>query len=367
MKHFKTLLLVLVLAAIAGAISYLESKRAARNPAKGSIPITFRLENGGAGQGRAAEEIASPAGFINTDKITVGELIGKKVVLVDFWTYSCINCQRTTPYLNTWYEKYRDQGLEIIGMHTPEFEFEKKYDNVAAAVKKFGIKYPVVLDNNYATWNAYGNRYWPRKYLIDIGGRIAYDHIGEGAYEETERKIQDLLAERMAALGMAEKIPQGVLAPVNAPTTDLAQIKSPETYFGARRNANFGNGTPGVIGLLSLAPPPDTQSNRLYLVGQWYIQNEYAEARGDGAKIIFRYQAKDVYLVAGAEPAVKIRVLRDGAVLGAEAGSDVSRDGTAIIHENRLYKLIRGAGYGEHIIEILIENAGLQAFTFTFG
>src|SRR3989338_2998501 len=138
-------------------------------------------------QYQLAKEITTPDGFINTDDkpIILNDLIGKKVILMDFWTYSCINCQRTTPYLNSWYEKYKDAGLEIIGMHTPEFDFEKKYENVEKAVKQFGIKYPVVLDNDRATWQAYKNYYWPHKYLIDIDGFIIYDHIGEGGYAET--------------------------------------------------------------------------------------------------------------------------------------------------------------------------------------
>ena len=137
-----------------------------------------------------AKEITTPDGFINTDgkPVTIGEFVGKKVVLLDIWTYSCINCQRTTPYLNAWYEKYKDDGLVIIGLHTPEFEFEKVYQNVLDATNRLGIKYPVVLDNDYSTWNAYQNRFWPRKYLIDIDGFVVYDHIGEGAYEETETK-----------------------------------------------------------------------------------------------------------------------------------------------------------------------------------
>src|SRR3989344_7615215 len=136
--------------------------------------------------GEKYKEIVNPSGFVNTDGITVGSQVGKKVVLVDFMTYSCINCQRTFPYLNAWYKKYKDQGLEIIGIHTPEFAFEKDIENVREAMKRFGIMHPVVLDNDYATWRAYGNRFWPRKYLIDIHGDIVYDHIGEGAYEETE-------------------------------------------------------------------------------------------------------------------------------------------------------------------------------------
>src|SRR3989344_3254541 len=155
-------------------------------------------------------EIVNPSGFLNTGvdsdgkvaPVTLGDLVGKKVILVDFMTYSCINCQRTFPHVKAWYEKYKDKGLEIVGIHTPEFAFEKNIENVRVAMKKAGITYPVVLDNDYGTWKAYANNYWPRKYLIDINGNIVYDHIGEGAYEETEMKILELLEERAKLLGL---------------------------------------------------------------------------------------------------------------------------------------------------------------------
>src|SRR3989344_3502091 len=186
----RIILLILAVFAIAGAIYYFEAQRPMRAAQNGSTEITTSVPK----NYPRARDLVSPEGYINTDNITLAELVGKKVILVDFWTYSCINCQRTQPYLNAWYEKYRAAGLEIIGVHTPEFEFEKNYENVKRAVEKAGIKYPVVQDNDYATWQAYGNRYWPRKYLIDIDGYIVYDHIGEGGYEETERKIQELLS-----------------------------------------------------------------------------------------------------------------------------------------------------------------------------
>ena len=223
-----------------------------------------------------AKEITTPDGFINTDRkpITINGLIGKKVILVDFWTYSCINCQRTTPYLNAWYEKYKDKGFVIIGMHTPEFEFEKNYDNVKKAVEKFGIRFPVVLDNDYSTWTAYRNQYWPRKYLIDIDGYIIYDHIGEGLYEETEKKIQEALSERMYVLNengsVDEKITQETPLKFGA--------GSPETYFGASRNNNFGNGTKGAVGIQQgIKPPKPLNLNTLYLTGDWNFAPAFAE------------------------------------------------------------------------------------------
>ena len=318
-----------------------------------------------------AVEITTPDGFINTDKITISELIGKKVILVDFWTYSCINCQRTTPYLNSWHEKYGDRGLVIVGMHTPEFEFEKKYENVLAAVKKFGIKYPVVLDNDYSTWLGYQNQYWPRKYLIDIDGYVVYDHIGEGAYAETEQKIQEALTERMAVLkengGMAEKISGLEILPDKV----LLRPDSPEIYFGAWRNEYFANGVREKLGVQSLSVPADIKANNLYLSGDWDIQIQSAENKTKRAKIIFRYQAKDVYFVASAKEAVQVKLLRDGQPLGKAAGEDVvvkNGESYLTVQPDRLYKLVQDPeGYGEHILEMIIESPGLQAFTFTFG
>jgi len=197
----RNIVLAIALVAIIGAILYLESFRP--NTVSNGPGVTANVVNNPveAALYPKAKEIVDPTGFINTDKITISELIGKKVILVDFWTYLCINCQHTLPYLKSWYAKYKDQGFIIIGVHTPELPPERDPDNVRAAVKNFGIEYPVVLDNNYATWNAYNNHYWPAMYLIDIHGYIVYTHFGEGAYAETEQKIQTLLYERAITVG----------------------------------------------------------------------------------------------------------------------------------------------------------------------
>jgi thiol-disulfide isomerase/thioredoxin len=323
-----------------------------------------------------AKEITTPDGFINTDgkPITIKELIGKKVILVDFWTYSCINCQRTTPYLNAWHEKYKDQGLVIIGIHTPEFEFEKNYNNVKAAVEKFGIKFPVVLDNDYSTWTAYKNRYWPRKYLIDIDGYIIYDHIGEGAYEETEKKIQEALSERMAILGKEENLN------INQPLTPEAKLLkgltlgssiSPETYFGASRNEFLGNGTPGTTGSQNFMIPSSLEISTLYLSGNWDISNESAQNISPNAKILYQHKSKDVFLVAEAENEILVEVLRNGKPLGAEAGADIIKtpEGKTVlkIKAARLYKIIQGQKLEEAKLEFIITQPGLKAFAFTFG
>ncbi len=271
------------------------------------------------------------------------------------------------PYLNAWYDKYNNQGLQIISIHSPEFDFEKNQQNVADAVKQYGIKYPVVLDNNYGTWNAYQNRYWPHKYLIDIDGFVVYDHIGEGSYEETERKIQELLKERQTALGTQEKISTDIARPNNTETVDDTLPQTPETYFGAARNVQLGNGPRGQVGSQTFGPPPSLSNDIFYLLGTWNIQPEYAES-GKNAGLTMKYRAGKVFLVAGAAHPVTVRVLRDGKPLGDERGRDVAPDSTVTIQENRLYRLIEDpSGYGEHTITLEIEQTGLQIYTFTFG
>jgi len=324
-----------------------------------------------------APELVKPDGYINTPPlpsgqagpITIGQFKGKDVVLIDIWTYSCINCQRTLPYIKAWYDKYHDKGLEIISVHTPEFAFEHVYKNVQDAVMSFGIKYPVVLDNEYATWNAFGNEFWPRKYLIDIDGYIVYDHAGEGNYDETEKAIQSALAERDQRLGISATMPTVTTAPAGAvPDSDLSKINSPETYFGSARNQYLTNGTQGQVGDQTLTIPATLTGNSLYLGGTWNFQQEYATTKTAGAQIKFMYNSKSVYFVAAADQSVKIKVTRDGGLqLGAARGADVDANGEATIQENRLYKLIEDTDYGVHTIEIQVENPGLQAYTFTFG
>ncbi|MCP6719226.1 MAG: redoxin family protein [Patescibacteria group bacterium] len=371
----KTTILVIVVVIIISSIFYLEYNKPLRlkMPKGGEVTPSTTSANieEKAKKYPLAKEIVSPSGFINTDNINLAELIGKKVILIDFWTYSCINCQRAMPYLKLWYDKYKDKGLEIIGIHTPEFEFEKKYENVTAAVKKFGIEYPVVLDNDYATWNAYRNRYWPRKYLIDIDGFIVYDHIGEGAYTVTEQKIQELLEERMLALNIQEDIKKDISKPEGTEEVSPLVRISPEIYFGSSRNFNLGNGKSNVSGIQSLTEPDSIKNNTLYLVGDWDFTKEFAENKSSNAKIIFRYQAEKVFIVASSENGVKIRVLRDKVPLGDEVGADVEKnndESSIFIDQDRLYRVIEDPkGYGEHTLEIIIENPGLRIFTFTFG
>ncbi len=400
-KQNKNIILVVILVLIAGFIWYLEAKKPSSvsvtpgsadiilpdSTGSGSASITDATSSGPevattstkqlsdrtriravkAKDYPRAKEFVQPSGFINTGPFKLSSVVGNKVVLIDFWTYSCINCERTIPYLNAWYQKYKNLGFTIVGVHTPEFDFEKVHDNVAKAVQQYGVQYPVVQDNDRGTWNAYENNYWPREYLIDIDGFIVHDKIGEGDYADTEKAIQKALQERSDALGLNLKIPTDIASPIAAISMDESQIASKETYFGSARNQYLGNGSQGVAGSQTLSTPSSISPNTLYLDGTWNFQDQYAENTSPTAKIIYKYQAKNVYFVASSKNGVKAKILIDGAPIGALHGSDVASDGTVTIKDNRLYDLVKGSDYGTHTLEIDIEGSGLDAYTFTFG
>jgi thiol-disulfide isomerase/thioredoxin len=311
-------------------------------------------------------EIQNPTGFVNTDAIRLGDLVGEKVILLDFMTYTCINCIRTFPYMVSWYDKYKDDGLEIVGIHTPEFAFEKKRDNVVEAMQKYGITFPIVMDNNYATWRAYGNKFWPHKYLIDINGNIVYDHIGEGAYDVTERKIQELLAERAKKLGMKDNVEDNLANPEKAETVSRFFVRSPETYFGTLRQKYAGYKIKGNGQTTTFDAPVSIVANKLHLVGDWSLTGEFAESAADNAKIVFKYQAKKVFLVASSEQPIRARILVDGEPVGDSAG-DAVVDGFVTFRNEELYRIIENSDPGEHILEIIMEEPGVRAFAFTFG
>jgi len=359
-KTIRIILSVAVIALIVIAISILESKKPMRAESGGDLAVqesNARIDKKGKIY-ESAKEVSTPDGFINTSEISISELIGKKVILVDFWTYSCINCQRTIPYLNSWHEKYADEGLVIFGVHTPEFEFEKDYENVKRAVEKFGIKYPVILDNDYSTWTAYRNSYWPRKYLIDIDGFIVYDHIGEGAYEETEKKIVEALNERSQVLGEKE-VMVGESSP-NVPSVDFSGIKTPEIYLGYSRLQYIANFTsPNCIDkVCDFILPDRVQLNTFVLGGKWRITPESANLEEGPGSIVIRFSANKVNLVAGSPSGpVEAEIYLDGKFTKK-----------VIFGEHDLYNLVDSGGeYGEHLLEIKILNGGLQAFAFTFG
>lgn len=350
--YIKNTLLVLTLATIIGSIWYLESLKVPVAPGGGGVEIELMTVAEKEDSYDRAVEITNPTGYLNSDPFLIADLIGEKVILVDFWTYSCINCQRTIPVLNAWYDKYEDDGLVIIGIHSPEFEFEKFTTNVQAAIEKFGIKYPVVQDNDKGTWRAYQNRYWPREYLIDIDGYIVYDHIGEGAYDQTESKIQELLAERAEKLGL-EITMDSTMIEIEA---DTSEANTPEIYFGAGRNSSLANGTQFATGIQTLTVPDSLQDKQLYLDGIWDIEGEFAVNQNSQASIVLNYEAKNVFMVASSDEPVDITILIDGEEVR-----------TITVQADQLYKIFEHNKAEAHTLEIIIQGTGLKAYTFTFG
>ncbi len=352
-----------VLILITASIFYLESQKTERDKSADDAAIIPAIRRGlrvpqKEARFERAKEISTPDAFINTDPITIQEIIGKKVILVDFWTYSCINCKRTIPHLNSWHEKYKDKGLAIIGLHTPEFEFEKDLENVKRAVEKFDIKYPVVLDNDYSTWTAYRNQYWPRKYLIDIDGFIVYDRIGEGGYEETEEKIVELLNERSAALN-EEAVAKIEMPAKDAERVDFGKIQTPETYLGSARIEHILNlpERDCLQKTCSYVLPKDIPLSRYALDGRWEITPEGAELRGEAGAIAIRFSASKVHLVMGSEDPVPADVYLDGKLVNSLQ-----------IWAHDLYTLIDLKGkYETHLLEIRFKKPGVGAYAFTFG
>jgi len=315
-----------------------------------------------------APELVGISGYINTDSnFKIRDLKGE-VVLVDFWTYTCINCIRTMPYLRNWYDKYTDEGLVMVGVHTPEFEFEKIFENVLDAVEKYDLKYPVVQDNNYATWKDYRNRYWPRKYLIDIDGFIRYDHIGEGGYEETERKIMELLKERAERLKTNQKIGE-FEDTVEIEDTSFREIKTPEIYFGYKfARGNFGN-EEGLQAdkTIEFKIPEQLFVNYAYIDGTWKTNEDDSELISDSGSIILIYSAKLVNIVAGSENGSEIEILVDKRQINElNRGSDVKLEGNTLVKDFRLYNVV-DYQYGKHTIQINIKGKGFKINTFTFG
>jgi thiol-disulfide isomerase/thioredoxin len=329
-------------------------------------------------QFKKAPEFAKITGYINTEPINLKNLKGK-IVLVDFWTYSCINCIRTIPYLVDWNEKYADKGLVIVGIHSPEFEFEKNIDNVKAAVQKYGIKYPVLQDNDKGTWDAYQNRYWPRKYLIDNEGYIRYDHIGEGGYAEVEKVIQSLLTERAAQTGISEinlNINKNTTTPKNVQIVDFAKVNTPELYFGYQlARAPLGNPEgfkPNQIVTYSVPQRSDIKPNAIYLIGDWKNNADNMELQSDTGRIALVYSAKSANIVAGEKGAVaaaELSISEDGSALTNKSGRgiDLSDQGKLVVDGQRLYNLSMHEGYGWHSLIIDVKGKGFQMYTFTFG
>jgi len=322
-------------------------------------------------QFRKAPEFMGITSYINTNQTKLSDLKGK-VVLVDFWTYSCINCIRTLPYLVDWNQKYSDKGLVIVGIHSPEFEFEKNIDNVKQAVARFGIKYPVLLDNDHGTWNAYQNNYWPRKYLVDSEGYIRYDHIGEGGYAETENAIRNLLAERSNKQGLeTTNLNQTKLIVPNTPSVDLNQIKTPELYFGYQyARSQLGNieGFNPEKTVNYTIPSSSLDPNVIYLQGLWKNNPDNMELVGPDGKITLVYSAKSVNIVAGGKGQVTVREYDNGVQTNnSSKGNDTDAEGKLSIDGQRLYNIADNTNYGNHHVEIDAKGPGFKIYTFTFG
>lgn len=315
---------------------------------------------------KKAPELQGIAGYINIDSDDLKERIKGKVVLYDIWTYSCINCQRTLPHITAWDEKYSEQGLVIIGIHSPEFEFEKDISNVKLAVEKFGIKYPVILDNDMKIWDSFENHYWPRKYIADDQGYIRYDHIGEGAYDDTEKIIQQLLEERAKNLGLKSTTPQ--------PLVDIKEeqfgAKTPELYFGynyASGRNQFGNpeGFNPNNDVRYLIPEKLQQDN-FYLAGTWKNLSDRMILISDNGRIVLPYTAKQVNIVASGDS--ELLILLDGKTLDpTKYGSDVTQNGKITTSNSRLYNIIKNTESESHVLEIQVKKPGFEIYTFTFG
>ena len=349
-------LLALLAGAAAGAAAADPATAAAQSPA--SAPFRGDMP-----------EFAAGVPWLNSAPLTREKLRGK-VVVIDFWTYSCINCLRALPYINAWYSHYKDSGLVIVGVHSPEFGFEKDAANVRMAIAKFGIRYPIVLDNDFAIWKAYNNRFWPAHYFIDATGKVRGHHFGEGKYDGSERTIRTLLTEAGAKnlpAPIASTAGEGVSA-----AADTANVRSPETYLGFKRGSNFQS----PASFERDAPknyqlPPALTLNQWALAGRWLVSAEKAQLETAPGRIAFRFKARDLHLVLGPGPGkapARFRVLLDGKPPGADHGMDIDANGAGKVSEHRLYQLIRQQGVvQEHEFTIEFLDPRIEAFSFTFG
>jgi hypothetical protein len=319
--------------------------------------------------GKLYKDFVQPTGFSNTNTLgllntaafTLKQFVGEKV-----------NALRVFPYTNMWHTKYKDKGLLIVSVHVPRFTFEQSKSIVDTTLYAHNVVHPVVLDNNYQTWNAYGNTVWPQRYLIDSNGYIVHQHSGEGAYGTTELKIQELLQARAQKLGLAKETYPTVTVPSDAVVIDLTRLKSPETYFGSARNSALGNATSFKDGTQDLTYPPLFIEHKPYLSGSWRFTKEYAMNLVTNASLRYTYEAKIVHGVFNAEKLTRVRVTRDGGALIPEmAGKDVFFEkGMSYFYVNgaRIYEIVNDkAGYGTHTLELNIENSGLEVYTLTFG
>jgi thiol-disulfide isomerase/thioredoxin len=340
MKQYLPYILVAIALLVAGGI-YLESgKKDGQSVLPRPIAQNKKDEAPELKSMGAAPEFTGIEKWLNSDPLTMEQLRGK-VVLVDFWTYSCINCIRTLPYVTKWYETYKDQGLVIVGVHTPEFAFEKETKNVQTAIERYKINYPVAQDNDFATWNAYNNRFWPAHYLIDQQGQIVYTHFGEGKYAETENAIRALLGQQATAAENEAK---------------SGDVRTPEIYFGTSRLENLSGAQKASRTPQQYTLPSKLDENTFALEGQWqYFDEKTTLTQGPG-KIKLYFYASKVHMVANSANAQTLMVKADDQ---AAINVDVSVPD--------LYTLFEAKTPGAHVLEITIPEGGFEAFTFTFG
>jgi thiol-disulfide isomerase/thioredoxin len=325
---------------------------AARLPAKGELA-----------------SLGSATAWLNSRPLVAADLRGK-VVLVDFWTYSCINWMRSLPYVRAWAEKYKDRGLVVIGVHAPEFGFEHNVDNVRQAAKDMRVDYPVAIDNDFAIWRAFKNAYWPALYLVDARGKVRYHHFGEGEYEQSERMIQQLLADAGVRDVSRELVPVDARGAEAA--ADWGSLRSPENYVGYERTQNFAS--PGGVQVDRrhvYSAPAQLMLNQWALSGDWTVGRQPTVLNAANGRIVYRFHARDLHLVMGPAArgtSVRFRVRIDGQPPGAAHGIDVDEQGNGTITEQRMYQLIRQPKpIVDRQFEIEFLDPGVEAFSFTFG
>ncbi|AFS80784.1 redoxin domain-containing protein [Candidatus Nitrosopumilus koreensis AR1] len=316
---------------------------------------------------KMAPDLVGIAHYLNTTPEELAKEMEGKVILYDIWTYSCINCIRTLPYITAWDDKYSEQGLLVIGIHSPEFEFEKDPENVKMAIDKHGINYPVVMDNDMETWKAFENRYWPRKYIADHEGYIRYDHIGEGGYQETEKIIQQLLQERSDALGIQMGADSAL---VDIEEFEHTLFRTPELYFGyhfAQNRNQLGSEEgfqPGKT--VTYQDTEKIDLHKFYPIGMWMNQEDSMELVSDTGEIKLLYNAKEVNIVTANN--AELEIYLDGDPLPEQyLGKDITSGNTLRVSEPGLYNIINSKESTSHVLEIKVKGAGFQIFTFTFG
>ena len=330
---------------------------ASTHPAAVMLPVEGRMPS-----------LEGATGWLNSPPLSTADLRGR-VVLVDFWTYTCINWLRTLAYLRAWAEKYGQHGLVVLGVHTPEFDVEHDLDNVRRAVKDLRVEFPVAIDNAYGVWTAFDNHYWPAVYVADAEGQIRFHHFGEGEYERTEMVLQQLLAQAGADVGheLVSVDPEGLEV-----QADWDSLWSPENYLGADRTENFASPDGAVLGAShAYAAPSQLRLNQWALTGDWTVQRQAVVLDAAGGQITYRFHARDLHMVmgpAGRDAPVRFQVRLDGQPPGPAHGLDVDEQGAGIVDQPRLYQLLRQPQpVVERTFEITFLDPGLHGFSFTFG